>query len=271
MSTFADSRHNGEPGERITELLTWSTHDEAVTSNVLQVSHGVWTLAKRVLVHLSAFSKAQINVDFHKIPVLLAGHSLGGGAAFLATLVLSCIKPTDTRIACVTFGQPRVLVTPLARGPEPPLVTWQIKKRSIMAYLSTALSKKGVCYHRIVTDEDPIALVPTRVPRARDTSGEKFVHVPQAIVIKEDGEDVKISREWSTSSVKNTHAIALSFLRGVATFLLHRSHKMTSYIRLLDILVGDDTFTFDRHDTFTALLTIFESVPCHTPFKFGLR
>ena len=106
VGTFADSKHDGKPGERITELLTWSTHDEAVTSDVLQVSHGVWTLAKRVLVHVSAFTKAQVTVDFSRTPVLLAGHSLGGVAAFLATLVLSCIKPNSTRIACVTFGQP---------------------------------------------------------------------------------------------------------------------------------------------------------------------
>jgi hypothetical protein len=249
VNTFGEPTDTGKPGERLTELLTWRTPDEDVTPNVLQVSHGVWTLAKRVLAHLSAFSKARTEVDFSKIQIMLAGHSLGGGAAFLATLVLSCIKPTATRIACVTFGQPRVLLTPLARRPEPPLEKWQIQKRSIMRYLSTALSNNGVYYHRVVTDEDPIALVPTRVPRARNSSGEKFVHVPQAIVIKEDDGNVEISREWSTSSVKNSHAVALSFLRGVATFLLHRSHKMKSYIRLLDILVGDGTFTSHRHDT----------------------
>ena len=103
----------------ITELLTWGKSDEDGTPDVLQFSHGVWILAKRVLVHLSKYSKTQETVDFSKTQVLLAGHSLGGGAAFLTTLVLSCIRPNETPIACVTFGQPRVLVTPLDRGPEP--------------------------------------------------------------------------------------------------------------------------------------------------------
>ena len=269
VRTFSDGKAKGGVAEMITELLTWSTSDEDGTPDVLHFSHGVWILAKRVLVHLSKYSKTQETVDFSKTQVLLAGHSLGGGAAFLTTLVLSCIRPNETPIACVTFGQPRVLVTPLDRGPEPSRRTWQIQKRTIMAHLSNDLSRRNIYYHRIVTDEDPIALLPTRVPRAMFSSGEKFVHVPEAIVIREDGENVKISRECSTSTAKIAHAVALSFLRSVATILLHRSHKMTSYIRLLNILVEDEAFVSDRHYPFYGRVDYNWKQSLHSSFYFS--
>ena len=136
------------------------------------------------------------------------------------------------------------------------------KKRIIMAHMSTALSQGQIDYHRIVTDTDPIALIPTRNPRLADTAGEKFVHVPEAIVIKYDADGDHISRKSSTSSVRTAHRDALSIFRGMSIFFLQRSHKMTSYIRILDQLMGDNTSSKDRCETspaynLTTLSTLF--------------
>ena len=252
VSTFADNElDGGELIKRLTKLLTWRNPEDN-SSGTLQVSHGVWTLAKRALVHISEFKKENTGIDFSKLKVLLAGHGLRGGAAFLATLVLSCTRPDPKRIVCVTFGQPRVLLTPQAAGAVLSLKDWQTKKRIIMAHMSTALSQGQIDYHRIVTDTDPIALIPTRIPRLADTAGEKFVHVPEAIVIKYDADGAHISRKSSTSSVRTAHRDALSILRGMSIFFLQRSHKMTSYIRILDQLMGNNTSSKDRYETSSA-------------------
>ena len=112
-----------------------------------------------------------------------------------------------------------------------------------MTYLNDILAKNGMMYHRIVVDADPIPLIPTRVPRVVQTAGEKFVHVPKVVVIKQSTKRpncVEITVKMSTYTEVVSNDNVLNFLRSLATTLLMASHKMKHYRKLLHIVMRAD-------------------------------
>ena len=165
------------------------------------------------------------------------GHSLGGGAAFLATLVLSCLTQ-EKGIVCVSFGQPRVLIAPPIG--ELAVLSWHDRKLQIMQCLHNQMSASKISYHRVLGETDPIALIPTRVPTSLGGRGERFVHVPDAVVISRgEGEsgEVFISEKRNTKTLNPNvyprNAMVESFFRGLTTLALIESHRMQHYRKLL--------------------------------------
>ena len=168
--------------------------------------------------------------------IIITGHSLGGGAAFLAALVLSCLcDEGEIDVVCVSFGQPRVLVAP---STTVGVGAWDERKRSLMDHLSTAIRESKMKFHRILEETDPIPLIPTRFPSSLGGLGEKFVHVPEAIVIsRNDSGKVSIIERNSTATLNSTinprSERVESILQGITTAVLFKSHKMQNYTQLL--------------------------------------
>jgi hypothetical protein len=201
-------------------------------SERMQVSSGSWIAAKKLLHYVLKFENYKPRRD----SMIITGHSLGGGAAFLATLVLSCLcDQDDLDIVCVSFGQPRVLVAP-STGVG--VGAWDERKRSRMSHLSTAVRESKMKFHRVLEETDPIPLIPTIFPSSLGGLGEKYVHVPQAFVIsRTDSGHVSILQKESTStlnSIINPRSERVeSILQGITTAVLFKSHKMQNYTELL--------------------------------------
>jgi hypothetical protein len=160
-------------GAKLSQRLKYTIDDEEQT---MQVSSGSWWAAKNVLLHVLTLRDQDPANNSMINSMIITGHSLGGGAAFLATLVLSCLGKKD--IVCVSFGQPRVLVAPPPE--ETAKLWWHERKLIIMKCLSNTISKSNMHYHRILEETDPIPLIPTRFPASLGGRGERFVHVPDA-------------------------------------------------------------------------------------------
>ena len=248
-------------------LTTWLCWDPVQT---MEFSTGAWTLAKQVLRHMVTLVQTAPSSPsaLERYKIIFTGHSLGGGAAFLAAVVLSCVfdndditKPTKpTRIACVTFGQPRVLVIPRTADAATNSTQWLNTKKTIMTYLNTVLAKNGMTYHRIVVDADPIPLIPTRVPRALGTATEKFVHVPNAVVIEQVDNKlgaVRVTTKSSSYTEVVSNDYVLKFLRSLATTLLMASHKMEHYRELLRVVM-DTADNSGANDESLCYDTLFE-------------
>ena len=76
-----------------------------------------------------------------KIKIVTTGHSLGGGAASLFSYLWVKHKP-DLKIACITFGSPRVMNGPL------------IEK------FNELIHNKVIMFNRYITNGDPFAKLP---------------------------------------------------------------------------------------------------------------
>ena len=207
-------------------------------SERMQVSSGSWIAAKKLLHHVLKFENYKPRRD----SMIITGHSLGGGAAFLATLVLSCLcDQDDLDIVCVSFGQPRVLVAP-STGVG--VGAWDERKRSLMSHLSTAVRESKMKFHRVLEETDPIPLIPTIFPSSLGGLGEKYVHVPEAFVIsRTDSGQVSIIQKESTATLNSTinpsSERVHSILQGITTAVLIKTHKMQNYTRLLSEYTRD--------------------------------
>ena len=96
--------------DRLAGIMTSNFEEKGET---MQVSSGSWIAAKNILRHVVDLKDYNPRTQ----SMIITGHSLGGGAASLATLVLSCLCDMDdcykaVDLVCVSFGQPRVLVAP---------------------------------------------------------------------------------------------------------------------------------------------------------------
>ena len=93
-------------------------------------------------------------------------------------------------------------------------------------------------FHRILEETDPIPLIPTIFPSSLGGRGEKFLHVPKAIVInRNDSGEVSIIQKRSTATLNSTinprSERMESILQGITTAVLFKSHKMQNYTGLL--------------------------------------
>ena len=229
ISLFGNKIALTELGDKLTGILTSGVKGK---QEKMQVSSGSWIATKNVLRHVLTIE----NYNPGSETMIITGHSLGGGAAFLATLVLSCLCDEDyPDIVCVSFGQPRVLVVP-SSGVG--VGAWDERKESLMNHLSTAISESKMEFHRILEETDPIPLIPTIFPSSLGGRGEKFLHVPEAIVInRNDSGEVSIIQKRSTATLNSTinprSERMESILQGITTAVLFKSHKMQNYTELL--------------------------------------
>jgi len=76
-----------------------------------------------------------------KIKIITTGHSLGGGAATIFSYLWIKHKP-DLRIACLTFGSPRVM------------------NRSLIEKFNELILNKVILFKRYITNGDPFAKLP---------------------------------------------------------------------------------------------------------------
>ena len=100
-------------------------------------------------------------------------------------------------------------------------------------------------FHRILEETDPIPLIPTRFPSSLGGLGEKFVHVPDAIVISRDESGkVSITQKKSTATLNSTinprNERVESFLQGLTTAVLFASHRMQHYTELLSLYTPNE-------------------------------